>query len=61
MGTAEFSGKLVNFIGLIRDIKVYSKSVVEMKRPEGIAQTEKVSQVKKNPDKKLKKNFKNTF
>lgn len=41
MGTAEFSGKLVYFIGLISDIKVYSKSVVEMKRPEGIAQRKK--------------------
>ena len=31
MDTAEFSGKFVYFIGLISDIKVYSKSVVEMK------------------------------
>ena len=55
MGTAEFSGKLVYFIGLISDIKVYSKSVVEMKRPERIAQTEKVSQVRHNLKSKLKK------
>lgn len=48
MDTAEFSGKFVYFIGLISDIKVYSKSVVEMKRPEGIAQTEKVSQARHN-------------
>ena len=55
MGTAEFSGKFVYFIGLISDIKVYSKSVVEMKRPERIAQTEKVSQVRHNLKSKLKK------
>lgn len=55
MDTAEFSGKFVYFIGLISDIKVYSKSVVEMKRPEGIAQTEKVSQARHNLKSKLKK------
>lgn len=49
MGTAEFSGKLVYFIGLISDIKVYSKSVVEMKRPERIAQMGEVSHVRCNP------------
>ena len=55
MGTAEFSGKLVYFIGLISDIKVCSKSVVEMTRPERIAQTEKVCQARHNLKSKLKK------
>ena len=55
MGTAEFSGKLVYFIGLISDIKVYSKSVVEMTRPERIAQTEKVCQARHNLKSKFKK------